>query len=269
MNTPLPFRGRCLTSGMLACVVVCGTALAIESATPRGTLGVDRNFVRTGTHSQLNWKIEYPSSVVEVDTPNVIKPKKELKMRVRLLGATFKTNKGHGNNVDGVDADNVGGKNTGAIDYTYLDDEISYLGASYLPVEVVWSLNGADWTQIFYGYQGLVKPSTVILEATVKEGDAVNFGGRGWRDEAWLPLYSTAQSSPNVIVLKDGEEVPSSVPALLSGNFEKVLKPYMDPTKRTVKIGERDLIILMELGESDPKQTGFDLQDAVLLVTFE
>jgi hypothetical protein len=228
---------------------------------------VDRNFVRTGTHSQLNWTIDYPASVVQVDAPQVVKPKKDLKMRVRLLGATFKSNKGHGNNADGVDADNP--KTSGTIDYSFLDDELHGLGANYLPIEVVWSLNGGDWTRFFYGYQGLVKPSTVILETTVKEGDAVNFGGRGWLDGSWLPLYSTAQSSPNVVALKDGEQVPASVPALLNGTIEKALKPYLDPTKKTVKVGERDLIILMELGESNPKKTGFDLQDAILLVTFE
>ena len=33
---------------------------------PRGTLNVDRSLVRVGTSSQLDWKIQYPSSVTDV-----------------------------------------------------------------------------------------------------------------------------------------------------------------------------------------------------------
>jgi hypothetical protein len=36
-----------------------------------------------------------------------------------------------------------------------------------------------------------------------------------------------------------------------------------------VKIGDRDLILLMELGQTNINNSGFDLQDLVVLVTFE
>ena len=43
----------------------------------------------------------------------------------------------------------------------------------------------------------------------------------------------------------------------------------MDTTTKKVKIGNRDLILLMELGQTNPNNSGFDLQDLVVLVTFE
>jgi hypothetical protein len=223
---------------MLACLLAVGSASASsDSAIPRGTLNVDRDLVRVGTRSQLNWQIEYPApvtSVVEILPPNIIKPKKDMKMRVRVLGASFQETT-----------------------------------TKFLPVEVMWSKNGASWSRIFYGYQTSVKPAQVLLETTVKAGDTLNLGGRGWRSGAWLPFYNTGSSTKNLIMLKNGDRVPSTVPALNGSSIESFLKPYMDTVTKTVRIGDRDLILLMELGQTNTAASGFDLQDLVVLVTFE
>ena len=274
MNNPLPFGGRCLTIGMLACLCLSGASFAGDSDIPRGTLTVDRNWIRVGEKSQLAWKIDYPApvtTVVKVDSPNVIKPEKDLKMKVRVLGASLqkiKNNNGHGNNADGVDSSNTG-KNKGIDLSGDLDDELKGLTASYLPLEVFWSLDGAAWTQIFYGLQNSISPGKVLLETKVKPDSKVNFGAHGWRDGAWLPIYSTAVASPNVVVLKNGDQIPSNVAALNGGTIAGYLKPYLDTVNKTVKVGERDLILMMELGETNPTMAGFDLQDLLLLVTFE
>jgi hypothetical protein len=205
---------------------------------PHGTLNVDRSMVRVGARSQLDWQIEYPSAgvtdVVEIITPNIIKPKTDLKMRVRVLGASFQQN-----------------VNT------------------YLPVEVMWSKNNSSWSRIFYGRQTDVNPAKVVLDTTVKKDELINFGGRGYRNNAWLPLYNTAAVTPNLVVLQNGEKVPSTTPAFQQGLIESFLKPYLATDGKTVKIGERDLILLLELGQTNPNVSGFDLQDLVILVTFE
>jgi hypothetical protein len=275
-TSPLPRGGR-LLAGMLTCLL--GVASASVDDVPRGTLTVDRDLLRVGTRSQLNWQIEYPApvtSVIEIITPNIIKPKKDLRMRVRVLGASFqqaKSNNGHGNNADGVDSSNPGkggGGPNGAIDLSNgVDDELKGISSVFLPVEVMWSKNSASWSRIFYGYQTGVNPSAVILDTTVKNNDTINFGGRGWRDGAWLPLYHTAAATKNLVMLKNGDRVPSTVPALNGTAIESFLKPYMDTSTKKVKIGDRDLILLMELGQTNPSNSGFDLQDLVVLVTFE
>jgi hypothetical protein len=171
---------------------------------------------------------------VDIVPPNVIKPKKDLKMKVRVLGASFQ-------------------------------ESIT----SFLPVEVQWSKNSATWSRIYYGLQTNVQPSIPVLQTTVKAGDTINFGGRGYRDREWLPLYNTAQTTKNLIMLKNGDSVPSTVPALNGSSIESFLKPYMDTVTKKVKIGDRDLILLMELGQTNTSSSGFDLQDLVILVTFE
>jgi hypothetical protein len=237
MNSPLPPRSGRLLAGILGCLCAIGNVSAADDTTPRGKLSVDRDLVRTGTRSQLTWEIEYPApvtSVIDILPPNIIKPKKDLKMRVRVLGASFQET-----------------------------------ATKFLPVEVQWSKNNSSFSRIFYGYQTSVNPSTVVLDTTVKSGDTINFGGRGWRDNAWLPLYKTSSTTKNLVMLKNGDRVPSTVPALNGNSIESFLKPYMNTSTKTVKIGDRDLILLMELGQTNPSNSGFDLQDLVVLVTFE
>jgi hypothetical protein len=226
-----------LLAGTLACLLASSNAPAEEVLVPRGTLNVDRDLVRVGTHSQLNWNIEYPApvtSVVDIVAPNTIIARRDLKMRVRVLGASFQASI-----------------------------------TSFLPVEVVWSKNNASWSRVFYGYQSGVNPTKVMLDTTLTAGDSVNFGGRGWRDGSWLSLYNTRGSTQNLVMLKNGDRVPSTVPALNGTSIESFLKPYMNTTDKTVRIGDRDLILLMELGQTNTSNSGFDLQDLVVLVTFE
>lgn len=236
MNHPHSPRGGRWITGTLAMASLLAQTFAADI--PSGTLGVDRSVVRVGSRPQLQWKIDYPATgvteVVEIAPPNIIKPKESLKMRVRVLGASFQQTT-----------------------------------TTFLPVEVQWSKNNASWTRVFYGRQTDVNPSNVVLETTVKKGDIINFGGRGYRDKAWLPLYQTASATPNLVMLQNGDKVPATTPAFQQGLIESFLKPFLASDKKTVKIGDRDLILLLELGQTDPRVSGFDLQDLVVLVTFE
>ena len=220
---------------MLACFALSSAHAADDI--PIGTLNVNRTMVREGSQSQLDWQIQYPAGVtevVEIIPPNIIKPKKKLKMRVRVLGASFQQ---------------------------------SY--NSYLPVEVMWSKNNSSWTRLFYGNQTNVNPSTLVLDTTVNKNDTINFGGRGFRSNAWLPIYHTSMTTPNLVMLQNGDRVPQSTPAFQQGNIESFLRPYLMPDRKTVSIGDKDLILLLELGQTNTSNSGFDLQDLVILVTFE
>lgn len=237
MITPLLHRSGRLMAGILTCLLAIGSSHAADNMVPTGTLTVDRDLLRVGTKSQLSWSINYPAPVTEVIDivpPNIIKPKKDLKMKVRVLGASFQETV-----------------------------------TKFLPVEVMWSKNNGSWTRVFYGYQSAVIPSTVALTANVKKNDTINFGGRGYRDGAWLPLYNTASNTSNLVMLKNGDRVPSTVPALNGLSIESFLKPYMNTTTKKIQIGDRDVIMLMELGQTNTNNSGFDLQDLVVLVTFE
>lgn len=223
--------------GLIAGLLSINSAFAADLVIPTGTLAVDRTMVRVGSRSELDWQIQYPAGVtevIEIIPPNCIRPKKDLQMRVRVLGASFQETT-----------------------------------TSFLPVEVMWSKNNSSWARTFYGNQLLVNAATVVLNTAVKKGDKINFGGRGYRDGAWLPLYNTNAVTNNLVLLKNGDKVPSTVPALNGGNIESFLKPYLLADKKTVSIGNRDVILLMELGQTNTSNSGFDLQDLVVLVTFE
>lgn len=234
MKLPHAPRGGRLLATWLA---IAGMALpAFAAEIPHGTLQVDNDLVRVGARTQLDWQIQYPSvvtDVVEIISPNIIKPRSDLTMRVRVLGASFQQST-----------------------------------TSYLPVEVMWSRNNASWSRIFYGRQTDVIASKVVLETIVRKGETINLGGRGYRS-GWLPLYHTALTTPNLVMLKNGDQVPATTPAFQQGLIESFLTPYLASDKKTVRIGNRDLILLLELGQTNPKVSGFDLQDLVVLVTFE
>ncbi|MGL5017736.1 MAG: hypothetical protein ACRDBP_06365 [Luteolibacter sp.] len=257
--------------GLLAGLCASSSTFA-QDAVPTGTLNVDRTLVRAGTQCQLDWKITYPKTPAV--GPNLI-PTGRVKMRVRLLGASFqqsRQNNGHGNNLDGVDSSNPGrgsGGPNGAIDLSAgFDDEKKTAKSVELPVEVMWSRNSAPWSCIFYGLQKSVIPTSVVLETTVEKNEKIDFGARGFRS-GWLPLYSTATSTPNVLVLKDGDKLPASVTAFRQGVIEDFLVPHLAADRLTVNIGEGNLILLYELGQTSTSAPGFDLQDLVMLVTFE
>lgn len=222
-----------LTCGMMAATL--GTGLSQQTNIPRGTLGVDRDQVRVGTRSNLNWNIEYPAAIVDIVDVNptgTIKPKKNLKMRVRVIGVAFQS------------------------------------GSTLLPLDAYWSQNNGSWTNFFYGTGPSVNPSSVLIDRSVKKNDSIDFGARGWGGSSWLPFNHTRNTTQYVTVLGKGSSAPSFAPAYNQGSVTSFLRPYID-SRGKINIGERDLIILWEASTAKPGSTFFDMQDLVVLVSFE
>lgn len=237
MNTTTPPRGGRTCGRLLALGygLFITSATASDSQVPRGTLNVDRELVRTGTSSQLDWKIEYPTpqvvDIVDVLPPQRIVPKKDVTMKVRVLGVAFQS------------------------------------GSKQLPLDGYYSLNGSSWERFFYGDRDDVEPGKVLLEKRVGKGTYIDFGARGW-NRRWLPFHHTRTDDPYVIVLKNGDRAPDYAPAYDQGSVVSFLKPYIDKGGN-IRIGERDLIVLWEASTSKPGSRYFDMQDLVILVTFE
>lgn len=204
------------------------------AAIPTGKLNVDRTMVRVGTKSQLNWTIDYPSDLTEVVdvTNDVITVKKSTKMKVRVLGVAFQS------------------------------------GSTLLPVNGYYSVNGGSWASVFYGTSLAVNSATVLLDKSLNKNDKVSFGGRGWDGSGWLPFHQTGTNDKYVTVLQNGSVAPSYVPAYNQGTVTSFLKPYIDG-KGKISIGSKDLIVLWECSTAAPGTTYFDMQDLVMLVTFE
>jgi hypothetical protein len=131
-----PRGGRLMIVG-LTCL--CSFSSAFAEDIPTGNLNVDRTLVRTGSISQLDWKIQHPT--------NCSKPR----CAFAVLGSSFQIyrgNNGGGNNGDGVDSSNTG--NSGTYDPSGSYDDESKLGkAIMLPIEVKWQLNDSSWILLF------------------------------------------------------------------------------------------------------------------------
>lgn len=238
MNTPTsPRGGKSIRLPLaLSLGLVVASASANDSTVPRGTLNVDRDLVRTGMSSQLDWNIEYPTpkviDVVDIIPPNRIRPKKNVTMKVRVLGVAFQS------------------------------------GNKQLPLDGYWSLNGSSWQRFFYGDRDDVRPGRIVIEQSISKGSLIDFGARGWSGRNWYPFHSTNVVDPYVTVLKNGDQAPDYAPAYDQDSVVSFLKPYIDAGGK-VTIGERDLIILWEASTAPMTSQFFDMQDLVILVTFE
>lgn len=220
--------------GLLASL--CSSHAIIAADIPTGKLKVDRTMVRVGTKSSLDWQIQYPTTVVTdlvtVSTAGTITAKSSLKMRARTLGVAFQS------------------------------------GSTLLPVEGSWSRNNSSYTRFFYGTAPTVVPTNILVDTTLAANDKIDFGARGWSGSSWFPLHDSRSGDKYTTVLKNGDSAPSYAPAYDQASAKSFLAPYLDSTGK-LKIGSRDLIILWECSTAAPGTTYFDMQDLVVLVTFE
>lgn len=263
-----PRGGRFLMLG-IACLGLNGQVFANDQMIPRGTLTVDSELVRVGSQSQLSWQVLYLEKITDIVdvTPTTITSKQELKMRVRVLGSKVRTDRGHGNNADGMDSSNTGKK--GGIDSSgAIDDEKSGTSFGEMPVEVVWSKNKSSWSRIFYGSYSTIVPTEIVLNTVIAKSDIVDFGSRGYLNK-WLPLYCTSTDCSNLIVLKNGDPTPPQIASKQYSQIAGFVKPYLSTDAKFVKIGNSELLILVELDQTTPLAVGFDYQDLGMLLTFE
>jgi len=229
-----PRGGRSFILGIM-CLGVIGTAFAQQDNVPSGKLTVDKSLVRVGTRSQLDWSIQYPNKVtdlVSVTDSGTIIPKKKMTMKVRTLGVAFQS------------------------------------GSKLLPLEGQWAKNNGSFSRFFYGTGPQVDPTKILVTETVKLNDRIDFAGRGWSGSSWYPLHDTRKADRYVVVLKNGDRAPDYAPAYNQSTVKGFLSSYIDGMGR-IKIGPRDLIILWEASTAAPGTTYFDMQDLVVLVTFE
>ncbi|MBB5353386.1 hypothetical protein HNR46_003643 [Haloferula luteola] len=215
----------------------------VEPLLPTGSLDAFPTLVQTGTHPTLSWEIQYPESILDIiqidPEDGSIVPLEDLCMEIRVLGASYQ----------------VGVDRKGRPVWGYVEAQ-ARIGSS------------GSFAQFFYDTQDDVKPSYLYGFASVPAMTRIDFRARCFNGGQWLPWRSTESASPNVVALINGDQPPSSVPAFSQGNIEDFLDPYLDEGGK-VEIGPKDVIYLIELGQTDTTSSGFDLQDIVLLVSFD
>lgn len=225
--------------------IVSTRALAqTNPSVPVGSLSAFPTIVETGTKPTLTWSITYPSVVknyITVTPPGTLTPKQNLICNIRILGA-------------GVTTQN----SNGTINYIETVGLIQYNGSS-------------SWTTIFDGKQtdSVVETQGLLplfTNKSVTMNKPMNFGGYYiWNGSNGPKFYST--TGTNIRTLVSGDPCPTYLPAYNAPSLETYLKNYLNASNQ-VCIGPMDVIIFMELTDTDPTAVGYDFQDLVLLVTF-
>jgi hypothetical protein len=196
---------------------------------PTGTLNVDRTLVREGSRSQLDWKINFPQEKI------TLTPTEKVRVKIRVLGVAFQA------------------------------------GTTLLPFECDFKTKSTSWKTIFNGKGPSVEPTTVLVDQVVEAYDTLQFSGRGGANAAgssWFPAHLTGTNDVRAVVLRNGESPPDYAPAYDQGTIKSFMSGFIDATGK-IKIGENDLIILWEGSNAEPGTTYFDMQDLVVLVSYE
>lgn len=220
-----------------------GNSTTMIPSVPGGWLTAFPTVVQTGTKPTLTWSIQYPSTVttyVTVGSNGTITTLGQLDVDIRVIGS-------------GVTTGGCAGTNT-----------------SWVPSQAMLSVNGGTFLSIFYGTNPQVNPNTLVWSKRVNQNTTFRFGGRYYASGAWGPTYLSSSTQNNIRVLRNGDIPPTAYSLLTSGALKSFMVPYLDATGR-VKIGPLDLIIMMELTQTDANMnsTCYNLQDLVLLATFK
>ncbi len=202
------------------------------AAIPLGKIEINQSMVRQGVAPMLNWSIDYPTGVVDVVdiTPNdEIEPKTKLQVKISMIGVGITDQRG-----------------------------TRYEAKSYV------QFGSSGWEHLFTGTGDQVQPDSVLIDRVVRPGDNLRFAAKvnlsGYD-------YYYNQSS-NIKVLKNGDTPPSVAAGYDDQqSVANYLRPYVKDGK--IALGPMDLIYVSELTHSDPQHSGYDMQDAIVLVQFD
>jgi hypothetical protein len=225
------------------CSVLTLPSAAQNTQIPVGWLTAAPNLVQVGTKANLTWGITYPEAIKDIITitpPGTCTPKKKVVMDVRVIGASVKV---------------VWRNSWGTVTRW-----------EWAPTEAQVSVNNSPYTRIFYDTQDHVNANTIVCSKTVSAGQPINFAGR-YNYDGWSSLFKSTSGGQNIVAMVNGDTPPTTTPLYQQPTIEDFIKPYLDGYGR-IKIGSKDVIYLMELTHTNKNDSGFDLQDLALLVTF-
>ena len=208
-----------------------------EPLVPAGALNATPKVVQTGTYPTLTWAIAYPTTVS--DLASVTPP-----AQVGLLNSN-----------------------------TYVDIRVVGVGVtgpnanSNAPTELRLSVDGGNYTQLFYGTNNEVDPTHSLYTKKHNKGTSLNFGGRFVTSGNWSPFMTGVNSNVQIVALSNGDSIPTTYNLPQSGNMAAYLQPYVN-ADGTVNVGANSLLLMAEFGGTDHSHASFDYQDFVAIVNF-
>lgn len=204
---------------------------------PVGVMTAFPTMVQTGTKPTLTWNILHPSKVSDlavINPPGTIIPNQTVYVTVQIIGTGVTTCQGSSTVVP--------------------------------PTDLRVSVNGGSYAQLFYGTQAAVNSSQKLWVKKVNAGQTIDLGGRYVIGSGWSPFFTTRSSNMQVISLINGNSLPTRSQFQGQATLASYLLPYLDASKK-VRVGPLSILVLMELGQTNPNSPCFDYQDQVALVT--
>lgn len=186
-----------------------------------------------------------------------------------------------------IDDDSIVVSEPVAAKVTVLGAAISKGSAYDMPVTVKFNINGGDYTP--FGPFGKAVNSNVnedgnprshVFPNVFEAGTPIAIIGRSWikknnsyngiRNSHWkkyMTVNGSSEGSSNVIVLRDGDDVPGIACYLGQGSIVEFVEDYIDTNTGKVTLDVNQVIVLFELGTSNFNSPAADFQDLVVLVT--
>lgn len=135
------------------------------------------------------------------------------------------------------------------------------------------AVNG-EYTEFYHGFSEehpsyALTPGTVVSETFLSHTKSIEFRAKHEASRVrgqWISSIDPAQEQ-QIIKLKNGDKVPSVAPVRGQRSVADILAPYSK--NGVINISDTQEILLFELYTSDTRHFGFDLQDLVLLVSYE
>lgn len=220
--------------------IIAATAVATPALASNdwvGEIAASTDRVSVGDVPNLTWNVTYPvtlDDLVEFEG-NTLVAKTDINVEARIVGAGWGT-----------------------------EETFYYVNGSIH--------NGSGWTEVFFGNQPRVSPSTVVYSQTLRAGTAINAAGRGAMRSGsdpsrWSSWFKSWDTTPNVVALRDGDAAPQLSPAYsIQQGVEDYLSPYVSSSTGLITLGPLDVIYLFDFNDADSK--GFDLQDLAIILTF-
>lgn len=92
-------------------------------------------------------------------------------------------------------------------------------------------------------------------------------GNKEWHWQTYMTVDGSASDTQQLIVLRNGDDVPDIQGYLDQGNLVDFVRDYVDPETDKVVLDENQAIFLYELGTTNMNSAAADFQDLVVLVT--
>ena len=154
-----------------------------------------------------------------------------------------------------------------------LASEITYgAGGPSIPVKVDYTLTGGNpWKKLFGG--AALQAGLVQTVANINTGAQIALKITGtYNEHGWLLFnasYRTDQSSSHVIILRDGDPLPSFLAYGNQEELQTLLAAYLDADHH-MDLGPYTVIVLTELSTvTSPAPPSEDFQDAVILLRIQ